>query len=121
MDEAGEVFCLCGAQYRKAGIPSHPNYRIRPETPENAVYLEEAADQLERQSGIFYQRTPVESGDIDAFDAVTSLGYFLHFHFAFCANEKQFDGRVELFQGSCDGDSGENMSAGVSSRDDDTI
>src|SRR5580704_5107417 len=116
MDEAGEIFCLCGAQYREAGIPSHPNYCIRPETPENTVYLEEAADQLEGQSGILYQRTPVEAGDIDAFNAIAGLGYFLHFHFAFCANEQQFDRRVELFQGSCDGDGGENMSAGASAR-----
>src|ERR1700744_375608 len=121
MDEGRDTPCLCGAEDGEAGIASYPDDRIGSETAEDASHLYEAFDQLNRQADVPDQRSAVKAGDGNALDAITCLRDLFHFHLADGAYEKQFDVRLLLLQGACDGDGGEDMSAGAAACYDDTF
>jgi hypothetical protein len=111
MNKAGYSFCLCKPEYRKAAVSSHSNHRIRPELSENGPYLKKTFDKLERQPDVFYQRTSVEPGYIQALDLITGLRHFFHFHFTLRPNKKDLDSGLFFLQGICNGYGGKNMSS----------
>src|SRR5580692_2964552 len=87
VDKRRYPFSLRRPQHGKAGVSSYPDDGIGPESAQDTADLEEAADELEGQTRILYQRASVEARDIDAFDQVPRLGDLLHFHPAFRSDE----------------------------------
>src|SRR6267378_3169267 len=96
MNESWNSFRLRKAEHRETGISSHTNNSIRFKSIHDSSHLEKTFKKLERETNIFYQRTPVKPRNVDPCYLIPSLWHFFHFHLPFCTYKENFYCRIDF-------------------------
>src|SRR5436190_2856213 len=111
MYKSWNSFGLCKFQYRETGITTNTNHSIGFKLVNDFPDLEKTFYELKWQTNVFYQRTSIESCDVQSFYMVSCLGHFFHFHFSFRTHKQNFDMLISFLQGISNCYGRENMTA----------